>query len=299
MSEKNKQLTAIIPVKNLSGGIKRLEDTIRTALHFKVNVIVVHDREKECVSSEMLALLALLDSFKAAEFRYVTEDVGAPGLARNLGLQTPSSGYTAFWDADDAPQISDILKTLKNDTNNWDILIGQYTKIDSLSGLKIGEDSNHLDLEQVALNPGLWRMVFRNDFIKGVRFNSAVMGEDQDFFAQCLAKNPNLEISKSIFYNYYVNVQGQLTGNPKAVQSLEREILKTVRFQKNATEQCLHAQMIMQFRKIITISRLNSLRALNLAIHYIACTISINGLGALIKLLRAFIITIRYVGFNK
>jgi glycosyltransferase involved in cell wall biosynthesis len=279
-------LTAIIPITRLAGRLENLEVTIALALKNKIQVVVIHDVDDSDTGPELQKMEA---SFEATGLRVISQKVGAPGLARNLGIDVAQSEFVVFWDADDLPQVSQVLESISASPRAWDILIGQYIKIDSITKSRIGNESNDRNLEQIALNPGLWRMVFRREFIKDLRFGPALMGEDQEFFAQCLANTPSICFVQNKFYGYFINVDGQLTSNTAHILSLSESTLTGTKLQKNSTGAFLDAQIIMQWRKIITLGRLSQMNALKLGVKYIHHSIRICGLPIVPRLFKALI----------
>lgn len=286
-------LSAVIPVRDLSGKLQNFEKTIRLAIKSGVQVIAIHDGNYNSTEEE---LLTLQDKLKPHQFELVTKNLGAPGLARNEGLQMVRGRYVAFWDADDLAQVANILISLEKNQLDWDILIGQYIVMDSTNQIRIGIKSEHFNLLQVAINPGLWRMVFRREFLDNLRFSSAIMGEDQEFFAQCLAKSPSVFYSESLFYEYFVHVGGQLTSKTEAVLTLASEIPSATILQKNTKDYYLDAQLIMQIRKIFTISRLRPLRSIIIIVLYISESIRIGGFQVVPKILKAFRFVVLQLG---
>jgi len=266
MVEKLVRLSSVVPVRELFGKMQNLQKTILNSDIPEVELIIVHD-ENDPQTGQELAYLQSMESRN--KFRLITQQVGGPGLARNIGKEQTSGKYITFWDADDFPDVTNIMKAIYEETSEWDILVGQFQIIDSENLIPIMDNTKQTSLEQVALNPGIWRMVFRREFIENVEFNSALMGEDQNFFAQCLAKSPKVAYSNENFYNYFINVKNQLTSRPEVVKTLENDIFASTKLQKNVQGNFLTAQIIMQMRKILTLSRQNKIKGTSVFAVYV------------------------------
>lgn len=74
-------------------------------------------------------------------------------------------------------------------------------------------------MNRLAIFPGIWRYVFRHDFIKGLRFNTHRMGEDQIFLSNIFILDPRVYFSSSILYRYFVGMEYQATA--KGISKLE------------------------------------------------------------------------------
>jgi glycosyltransferase involved in cell wall biosynthesis len=140
---------------------------------------------------------------------------GSPGAARNYGLDLADSKYICFWDSDDLPQPKNIC-TLLSKQANFDVLVGQYFTIEGLPAAKITELSQDLTILDIAIKPGMWRMIFLREFVGDHRFKFMKMGEDQLFLAELIKLNPRLVFTSEHFYDYAVGRIGQLTSNFKS-----------------------------------------------------------------------------------
>jgi len=210
-------LTAIVPVSGMAGKLHNLESWLSTIDHLDLQIVIVHDfRDSETERQ----LLSILDSLNSRKIVFLTGTYGSPGAARNAGLDRATSKFVCFWDSDDLPLPQSIVLDLETHSKDCDVLVGQYVRCSNQSEDLKPIKSNDSSFQDVAMNPGIWRMVFRRDFISSARFQKMRMGEDQLFLAEVMSRKPRLSFTNSIFYNYFVGHPGQLTQRQDAIVEL-------------------------------------------------------------------------------
>lgn len=210
-------LTAIVPVSGMAGRLHNLESWLSTIRDLDIQIIIVHDRKDSETEKQLLVILGTINSSKII---FLSGAFGSPGAARNAGLERVDSNFVCFWDSDDLPQPQSILSDLETYSGDCEILVGQYVRIGDGSK-EIGQiNSKDTSASDVAMNPGLWRMVFRSDFISSVKFQTMRMGEDQLFLAEIMALKPRVSFTHTLFYSYFVGHPGQLTRSPGAIIEL-------------------------------------------------------------------------------
>jgi hypothetical protein len=156
-----------------------------------------------------------------------------PGEAREYGRRFVDTEFVCFWDADDIPNVSQIMNGIKEFTSNTDLLIGRFRKI-QFDDPVIGEVSRKpTSLEEIFANPGLWRMIFRTESIKHAKFPKISMAEDQIFFAELRPWTLNYMLVEEMFYNYSIGRQSQLTNNANAINDLSTSIELLILLLKN------------------------------------------------------------------
>ena len=218
-------LTAIVPVSEMAGRLHNLENWLYAIHDHNIQVIIVHDYRDSETEKQLLSILGVINSSKTV---FLSGVFGSPGAARNAGLVRVDSKFVCFWDSDDLPHPQSILSDLEIYSGDCDILVGQYVRSSGDSKDIRPIKSNDSSARDVAMNPGLWRMVFRRDFISSVKFQKMRMGEDQLFLAEIMALKPRVSFTYTVFYNYFVGHPGQLTQSPAAIIELFdafREIL--------------------------------------------------------------------------
>lgn len=137
------------------------------------------------------------------------------GLARQIGLENTTSEYILFWDSDDYGNIRELNEALKLMNKSSEMIICRYeikrVETQEVSTPKEPTENLESNLNSFARNPGIWRIIFKTDFVKNCKFGTSNMGEDQVFIADVLSHDPIVEFSESIIYQYHLGVNGQLT----------------------------------------------------------------------------------------
>lgn len=215
MNNQNPRISVIIPIKipledftNLQTNISNISDYIEN-----VELILIFDGDE----NQKVPDLITIDSAKT-----IRGDFGNPGAARNAGLKESNGDWIWFVDADDLmvlDHIDVLFQELRKDSA--DIYVGQYIHYLEL------ENRQHIHKDQefkgLGIDLGIWRMVFRNQILNGVRFPELSMGEDQVFVASILARYPKLQELPFPIYQYWQGGSHHLTANQKS----RRDILKT------------------------------------------------------------------------
>jgi glycosyltransferase involved in cell wall biosynthesis len=225
-------LTAIVPVSGMADRLDHLEKWLPTILNLDIQIIIVHDYKEGETENQLLAIVKAINSSK---IEFLSGIYGSPGAARNAGLARVESEYVCFWDSDDLPHPQAVLSELEIHSGEFDILIGQYSWsfVNSNDvGHKKADDSS---LRDVGFNPGLWRMVFRMNFIMPVKFKNMRMGEDQLFLAEVVALKPRLSFTNTVLYKYFMGHPNQLTQSPTAIAELLETFTEIVALRKKTS----------------------------------------------------------------
>jgi len=186
-------ISAIVPISGMVGRLQNLKSWVGALNDEKVEVILIHDIKDNETGDEIVDLIMGLS--RKPIFLECTS--GNPGETRNLGLQVATGDWIVFWDCDDLPNVTATVKYLENSTRISDLIIGEFTWVSELSGEQRGSENlaNHKinALIAVALNPGIWRMIFKRSLIGNTLFSPSRMAEDQVFIASILSKNPKID----------------------------------------------------------------------------------------------------------
>lgn len=248
---KRYELSIIVPVGINTDNFANLKSWIDFDSQGFVEIIIVNDVQDE-VTSE--ALYKFLEFSKTNEIILIENSYGSPGAARNAGMKIARGNWITFWDSDDLPKISEVVVFLKkldiSDQNN--VIIGQFDLLRVTSGKKISRNYSDMEIGTVALNPGIWRMLFKSDLLENITFNNHKMGEDQNFLTTIDLPSQRILYADIIFYTYCLGVDGQLTQRKSAID----EILKSAKFTlmnlKLCNVQSIQFNSILLVRQIIT-----------------------------------------------
>jgi hypothetical protein len=175
-----------------------------------VQIVVVFDNLD---SNSENRLLEILEKYPKLKFDIVKGKFGSPGAARNAGLEKTLHDWIVFWDFDDLPNFRDFKNAIELAIlNNYDCVVGGYKEIrldKNCAEVDHKLKSNYLD--QISLNPGIWRFAFSKKLITGEQFPSISMAEDQVFIGRVLMKSPLILVCDEIFYSYFIGDENQVT----------------------------------------------------------------------------------------
>lgn len=217
-------LSVVVPIGSFSAVNSRLSEWNLENLPTNLELILVLDGE----NSESAFCRTDISSYLKLPFvKVVSGNFGAPGLARNAGMELCAGEWIAFWDVDDIPDVDEILHQVAQVEMDEEVLVGQFEIIDSQSCLSL-ERSSTKNSWGLAKDPGLWRVVFRRKSIAGIRFVSGKMGEDQDFLIQTGFWEKKVKFVDKNFYKYFVNQNQQLTSSTSNISDLKAILLRTL-----------------------------------------------------------------------
>jgi glycosyltransferase involved in cell wall biosynthesis len=199
-------LTAIIPMKASLEDLDNVRNWFSQKGAGLVHFVLVCDR----ATNEIRAITESLPTeYPSLQIEVVNGEYFGPGPARNAGIRLISSRYVAFWDSDDLPNILEIVSTLKHvDPDSEIFYVGSFAIRSPGGSTKTIKTFN---LTQLARNPGLWRCLIPANTLGGSVFPNYLLGEDQVFLANIVAKIKNIEYCEDVFYSYTYGNSGQLT----------------------------------------------------------------------------------------
>jgi len=148
---------------------------------------------------------------------------GNPGQTRNNGLSRVSSEWLAFADSDDYFDSSSAVDAIEDFYDSYDLIVCNYLTIDKNSG-KIFKGRNPKCLADLFPELGFWRVLYRSDFVKDLKFPHYRMGEDQIYFSRVLAKNPKIAYSPRIIYRYTLGLPAQLSQSKSSIMELQQSL---------------------------------------------------------------------------
>lgn len=219
-SSGQEDLTCIIPIRNMSGRLGFYFDLLPS--HPEVNFVIVHDLEDANAETE---LRVFIETNNLKNIEFIEGKFGSPGIARNQGMRRISTKWVMFWDSDDEPQINSILNYLNTEnflSKKAEVIIGNFM-VKNESG-KLSTRKIEANLAELALNPGIWRIIFKSDLVRYSHFEDYQMAEDQEFLARILTSQTKVVFTPEVFYTYVKHNQGQLTKSTVAISDLSKSV---------------------------------------------------------------------------
>jgi glycosyltransferase involved in cell wall biosynthesis len=246
-------LTAVVPVTNMAGRLQNLRSWINEAIDADMEVVIVHDFRD---SNTQLELEEICANIKSKKISLLSGRFGSPGSARNYGMKHVTTEFVTFWDSDDLPRPEAYVMEIEKNNRKVDILIGQYIVRNKTLLPKNTFASSDYDLKAFSFNPGLWRMIFRRDLIGNLDFDEMKMGEDQVYLGKCLEKVETIDYTSTIFYEYFIEVDGQLTRSKSSRIQLIEAFNKIIEMRRTANSDQLKYLSIVITRMRITLFKI-------------------------------------------
>ncbi len=204
------KVSIVVPISNMEGRLNQIKNWLPQASGIGFQTIFVCNN---CDDNTFFELTEFSNSLHLSRILILDSRSGGPGLARNEGLKQATGEFVAFWDADDSGNVHAIKTLVSSADNKVDIFACNYLVVDAEGNesVRILRDDSKERMFELCMNPGVWRMVFRREFISDCTFGSSSMGEDQVFLAQVLTKGPKFLFSDAVVYRYYTGLGSQLT----------------------------------------------------------------------------------------
>lgn len=217
--EDSYMLSVVVPVGQLNGNIAALKSWIATAKNVQVIMVLDHSDDK---THDAIQLSSAITSHPGIQIFQV--DFRNPGESRNFGLTKATGSWVLFADSDDVPQISNIEKAIDSAKETEDIIVGNYEIVAVKTGKITKQEAGNLSdlIKSLPKNLGLWRFVFRNEYLREsrVQFPPLCMAEDQVFYLELNPRETQFKFANLVFYSYHVGNTFQLTSNPEKIQDL-------------------------------------------------------------------------------
>ena len=249
-------LSIVVPISTPDERHLNLEKWINESLNLGVQVILVHDSLNE---HDEKIVDGIAKNFKTSNFVFVRGRFGSPGAARNAGKAKANNKWLAFWDSDDQPKVNEFYDmVVTGERKGADVVVGGFAEVSSLTGKSIRTIQSY-SIFDLAINPGLWRIAFRNEIINPISFTSFLMGEDQIYLIECLDRVNELFFVESIVYVYMSGYRNQLTNK----KNIDKDLFLLFEHLSNTIQKSNRTSNLIFFK--ITISLLiraqNSIRA--------------------------------------
>lgn len=260
LTEGNQALiSAIIPIASFPNGLKQITSWISDPNLSDFEVILVVDSSSKDLSFQIDAIAKNLRHTKKVSILKSTSR--NPGGSRNLGLKAATGSWITFWDCDDVPNPTKYLEMVKQaQIQGADVALGAFS-VNTEEGEKlhlIESDSRRDILQNVALNPGLWRFAFKKELAKNSTFPELRMAEDQMYLAAVLSKSKKIMANNEHVYGYWLYQSGQLTKNKGALADLQIAIRH---FEKIYIENACPEFLIILVRLSLTSLKKGNLRS--------------------------------------
>ncbi len=232
----------------MAGRLEFLSEWLSEANKYDLEVVIVHDKQDPDTSRE---LRTLIFHCKNPKIQFIEGLFGNPGSARNAGLELASGNWIVFWDSDDLPRVDKILNETYAARNEVEVVIGQYEVFNLKTGI-VTTDGEHKSIQDVAMNPALWRMIFKSESIRGVRFPGLRMAEDQVFLSRIRIAEKRVQFTPIVLYRYHTGVNSQLTNSKDALSDLPKAIRQINSFVTVGSSNQLKFDIFLITRQLIT-----------------------------------------------
>ena len=281
------KMTAIIPIIDFPRHATNISEMIKTAQEINLELILVLDSQPQSIFEEAISAIDSL----GAKALVVEVNSRNPGGARNTGLSLAKTEWVVFWDCDDLPYASSMLKlVMQSEGNGTQVVIGNYEEEELRSGkIKSRSVITKFWKIDVGLNPGIWRFAFKRDLIGSTRFPDLKMGEDQVFLQRIFAKSPKVQIYNEIVYRYRLGVPNQLTSNRHEMSDL---ISSNVITKRELNEQSIYKDTViaMLIRQLLTLSKVPNFKVRSRLVYFF---------GAVVYLTKKPIVIFRLVNLHR
>jgi len=198
-------LSVVVPIGAMVGRLTNLISWISEITLSSIEVILIVDEKLDGTYLELFGILSALEL--KCKVVLLNDVCDGPGNARNLGLRHVTGIWVVFWDSDDLPNVVETLESIEASATSTQVIVCKYSKILQSGHVKVPR----LDFLNIALNPGLWRFIFKYELIEDSKFPNLKLGEDQVFLLTSGALSQRLFFSERINYRYVLSGSNQLT----------------------------------------------------------------------------------------
>ena len=212
----NYKISVIVPVFNVENYIRdALESIVRQTLGFEyLEVLMVDDCSTDKSGDIIDEYEGKYENFTAI---HLSENSGAAGRPRNVGMKNATGDYLMFLDPDDyyGDDICEVLYG-KISNENVDVVFGTYT-IDYQDESTIVQTgfgnvpevkAETIDNQKQFLRfpPSVWTKIFRRNFIdkNNILFPEGIPGQDLVFVTHALLKANGIILINRSVYNYRI-----------------------------------------------------------------------------------------------
>lgn len=253
----------IVPLSSMAGKLDILKSWLNVCYEMpQIYIYIVHDKKDELTGPE---LTSMLEDLRNSRITIIESAAGSPGAARNLGLRTASEDWVIFWDSDDYGFVRDIPELLERNSSR-EVIICDF-EVTDLQENQVFTVCHGNDWAKVAKSPGIWRFIFKREFLIDKEFPEFSMGEDQLFLESLAIPNSNYEFSETVLYRYSKNRPGSLTAR-KDVSDLRKVIRTGFLMIKNQRPQSRKFTKKLLLRQCISLFKYGNTPEKTFAIRY-------------------------------
>jgi hypothetical protein len=192
----NPTLTVIVPCYNIHHYLKNLTHLMSTLAHPSIKIVLIMNVD------DFPNLKRIIDGSTDVNFEVFAGNFSSPGSARNLGMDSITTKWFTFWDADDLPEIGNVTDLLLSQGfESFDLHIGQI----EIVGRGIHEESrtdSQTSIQDLAYLPAFTRMIFRSQKFDKFRFPDLLMGEDRVFLSRTNLLDSRINFLDKVLYRY-------------------------------------------------------------------------------------------------
>lgn len=250
-------LTAVVPIHQMAGKLQNLRSWL--AKSQEIQIVLVNDLSDDLTHVELEEMVKKMSS---SDIQLVKGHFGSPGASRNKGLELVKTEFVTFWDSDDLPdpvKFIEMCRILK--FSGAQVCVGEYEIINLRNQKVTVKEILHSDVNHnVAITPGVWRMVFRSDSIPNKPFTNLRLAEDHIFLQE--VKFPTMEkrVFRERVYTYFYAGEDNLTSNRSLIPDLRPALLRTNQFRKEAlSESEIEFSSILLVREFLTMVKKGSI----------------------------------------
>ena len=215
-------LTVVTPIARMAGRLENLRSWITNLEDLSIEVILVHDKQDQRTGSELASLALVLNDSRVV---IIEGEFGGPGIARNIGLEAAHGDWVCFWDSDDIPQIDEFFAMLHNaNVLKVECVVGGFTAQHDVTHARKVHLLTLNYLNEIALNPGIWRFAFKRTTLDNLRFSKLLMAEDQIFLANLGISDRKIHIHPKSVYTYFTGENFHSTRRKEALADLPKAI---------------------------------------------------------------------------
>ena len=246
-------LTVITPIAGMAGRLDKLESWLIEASSLPIEIILVHDIQDEQTGKE---LKSIANNARNESIKLIEGTFGGPGLARNAGIELAKGEWVSFWDSDDFPQVEDFYNMVVSAAaSSAECAVGGFTAVHDVTGKNKSHTLTENYLDEIAINPGIWRFAFKRSAVKDILFSSLKMAEDQLFLAKFGIPSRRVEISSQSIYQYFLGENFHLTRSKAALRDLPVAVSNSFSIIEKLSKVNVRFASILLSRQIITALR--------------------------------------------